>query len=415
MKREKFWINLSILNLSIVALLGVIMRSKIIFNLPIINYSHLLESHSHFAFGGWITLALMVLMVYELLPASLQERMVYQWIFGIIFITSWVMLFTYYFEANSLLSDFFSATFIFATYVFGWIFIKDVQKSGAGKTILLLVVSSIVSLVLSSLGPFTLDYLFTVKSQNAILYRDASFAYLHLQYNGFFTLAVFSLLFHKLEAKTTLKVRQNIYRFSVLLVISILPSLFLSFLWHDPTGLYRVVAGVGSFFVFLSLVWFLIVVASPSFIKASRYVKPIVRYIVFISMGAFMLKMFLQTFTIFPSIGNAVFGDRPMIIGFLHLVFLGFITLFILAYFAQMGLLNVKSRFTRLALIAFSLGVIFNEVLLMAQGLGAMFVKSSSIIPWLLWGISILLFTGALLIGVSRIKFSVLSRNKSRK
>ena len=270
MKKEKFWINLSILNLCIVALLGVIMRSKIIFNLPIINYSHLLESHSHFAFGGWITLALMVLMVYELLPASLNERRVYQWIFAIIILTSWFMLLTYYFEANSLLSDFFSATFIFATYVFGWIFIKDVQKSGAGKTILLLVVSSIVSLVLSSVGPFTLDYLFIIKSQNAILYRDASFAYLHLQYNGFFTLAVFSLLFHKLEAKTTLKVRQNIYRFSVLLVISILPSLFLSFLWHNPKGLYRIIAGGGSFFVFLSLVWFFVVVASRSFSKSLR-------------------------------------------------------------------------------------------------------------------------------------------------
>jgi hypothetical protein len=36
--------------------------------------------------------------------------------------------------------------------------------------------------------------------------------------------------------------------------------------------------------------------------------------------------------------------------------------------------------------------VILNEVVLMTQGLGAMFIISSRIFPWLLWWISIGLF-----------------------
>jgi hypothetical protein len=56
---------------------------------------------------------------------------------------------------------------------------------------------------------------------------------------------------------------------------------------------------------------------------------------ILLSIGAFVLKMVLQSLTIFAGVGNAVFGDRPVIIGFLHLVFLGFVSPFILAYYTQ--------------------------------------------------------------------------------
>src|SRR5271169_5615650 len=83
------WINLSILNLCIVALLGMVLRSKIVFSLPFINYNHLLEAHSHFTFGGWVTLVLMTLFIYELLPVSISKRPVYQWLLGSIAVCAW--------------------------------------------------------------------------------------------------------------------------------------------------------------------------------------------------------------------------------------------------------------------------------------------------------------------------------------
>jgi len=54
LRSKSFWISLSVLNLCIVALLGVILRSKILFNLPGLDYNHLLKVHSNFAFGGWV-------------------------------------------------------------------------------------------------------------------------------------------------------------------------------------------------------------------------------------------------------------------------------------------------------------------------------------------------------------------------
>jgi hypothetical protein len=133
-------------------------------------------------------------------------------------------------------------------------------------------------------------------------------------------------------------------------------------------------------------------------------VVPPVRYILLLSMAAFVLKMFLQSFTIFPLIGNAVFGDRPVIIGFLHLVFLGFVSPFILAYYTQKMMLNIRIRLTGYALVIFISGAIFNEIILMVQGLGVMFLKGSIYFYWLLWITSLWLLAGAILIFTARIK-----------
>ena len=391
------WIRLSIINLCTVALLGLLLRSKILFALPAINYTHLLDSHSHFAFGGWITLALVVLMVSRLLPPGQGQKKIYQWIYLSLSISSWIMLLTYYLEANSTLSALVSGLFIMSTYLLAWVFIRDIRSIGLDRTISLLAIAALACLVLSSAGPLTLDYLFATRSTNAIVYRDALFTYLHLQYNGFFTLSVFSLFFHRIQPMLPFAGRRAIRRFSVALVISIIPSLFLSYLWHDPHGIFRIIAVSGSFLVLLSLTLFIL--SSKRLLQAVGGFESIVRFILYLSFGAFVLKSFLQGFTIFPALGNAVFGNRPMIIGFLHLVFLGFTSLFILAYYAQEQVLDTKSRFSRIALILFSLGVVFNEGVLLSQGLGAMFLQSSVFTPWFLWIISICMCAGALMIG----------------
>jgi hypothetical protein len=397
-----FWLSLSLLNLCIVTVLGVILRSKAIFNLPIIDYNHLLNAHSHFAFGGWVTLALMVLMTHALLTEAGKKKSIYQFVFWSIFVTIWILLLTFPFTGYNTLSTYISTIFIFTTYIFGWIFIKDIRKAKVSKTVLLLAVASVACLVLSSAGSFTLGYLFASKSLNAVLYRDALFSYLHLQYNGFFSLAVFALFFQKIELKLPAEAQKKMHRFAVLLVCSILPSMFLSYHWHDPSILFHIIAYIGSILVLTSFGLFVPVLLS--ILKVYKSVSPLFKFIGGLSLGAFMLKTFLQSFTIINFVGNLVFGDRPIIMGFLHLVFLGFVTLFLLAYFARTGFLNTEKTFTKVSLVVFALAVVINEVLLWAQGIGAMFIQSSDLFPWMLWGAGIWLCLGATLIFIARLR-----------
>ena len=401
MKNKNLWVNLSIIGLFTVALLGMNLRSKFLFDLPFIDYNRLLDAHEHFAFAGWVTLALMVLLINELLTLT-NKKNSYQWLLGGIAIGSWGMLFSFPFERFISASNYFSTFFILVTYVFSWVFIKDIIKSPVSKTVRILSISSMVCLTLSSVGPFTLAYLFSVKSLNAVLYRDALFTYLHLQYNGFFTLAVFALLVHKLDLKITARSNRDVHWFAYLLTFSVLPSLFISYLWQEPNIVIRLVAIVGSISLLLTFTWLFI--SGIEIRKTITEVMPIIRVMGLLSISAFMLKTFLQSFTIFPAVGDAVFGDRPVIIGFLHLVFLVFVSIFILAYYAQSGFLNIHSRFTKVALIAFIIGVVLNETVLMLQGVGKMVIIGSALFPWLLWIISIWLFISALLILIARFK-----------
>jgi hypothetical protein len=398
--RSHKWVDLSILNLCIVAFLGMVLRSKIVFALPFVNYNHLLEAHSHFTFGGWVTLILMALFIYGLLPESVSQRPIYQWLLGSIATCAWGMLVAFAAKGYSTISIILSLCFVLLTYLFGIIFIKDLLRAKLASCVKLLAVSSIVYLILSSSGVIVITYIYFTKSFDAIFYRDALFTYLHFQYNGFFTLAIFALLFNLIDKRTSVKAKINIYRFSIALCISIIPSLFLSYLWQDPILWLRIIAIIGSTLMLLCFYFFVICALSLRTIYKEE--KPVLRFLVFLSMGSFMLKIFLQSFTIFPVIGDAIFGNRPIIMGFLHLVFLGFVTLFILAYFIKKGLLNSEIKWTGIAMIVFAGAVILNEVFLISQGFAAMFINGSSIFPWLLWATGALLFIGSLLIAIAR-------------
>lgn len=401
MKSKEGWINLSILNLCVLAAFGLLIRSKMVFDMPFIDYNRLVETHGHFAFMGWATFTLLTLMIYEL-PGELYYKKIYQFMLMLFFLCSWAILFTSPFESCKSISEYISFFYILLTYVFSWIFIRDILKINASGTVKLLSISSLLSLVLSSVGIIMSTYLFAVKSLNAILYRDAMFGYLHMQYNGFFTLAVFALIYNKIIQNTTHPSRRTIHGFAVMLSLSIIPSMFLTFLWHQTNLLLHILSATGFILLLLSLILFFI--SAPLLLHEFRMITPAIRYMAVLSISAFIIKVFLQSLTFFSSVNVLVFGNRPMIMGFLHLVFLGFITLFLITYFAQKKLLNIRHKFTRFACALFTLAILFNEILLVLQGLGDIFISGSPLFSWYLWIAAILLFSGALLIAISRIQ-----------
>jgi hypothetical protein len=124
------------------------------------------------------------------------------------------------------------------TYLCVLIYIRDLLRSKLAFCVKFLAGLSIVYLILSSSGVIIITYIYFTKSFDDIFYRDALFTYLHFQYNGFFTLAIFALLFNLIDKRTSVKAKGNIYRFSVTLCISVIPSLFISYLWQDPTSGY---------------------------------------------------------------------------------------------------------------------------------------------------------------------------------
>lgn len=395
--KRSFWLSLCLINLSIVALLGFTLRSKILFSLPFIDYRNVLSAHSHFAFSGWVGLSLITLLIYDLLPEALNQKKIYRWILIGIEVSSLGMAILFPIWGYNTLTIIFSSLYILVSFVFAGVFIRDVLKVSINRTVKLLSISAISSLVVSSIGPFGLLYIILSKTGGSILYRDSIYTFLHFQYNGFFTLSIFALLFNYL-LKHTIYLSQDANMFALSICASIVPSLFLALLWHNSSFFY-VLAIIGCVGILLS-VFFLI--KTYLYYRPNSHFSSLNKTLLALSILSFCVKMLLQVGTIFPSLGNAVYGDRPVIIGFLHLVFLGFVTFFILSTLISSGYFTRNRKLVKYPFFVFVSGVIANEILLMIQGLGILFKTNSHIYQWLLWCTSILLFLGAILIAASR-------------
>lgn len=396
-KSKSFWIGLSLLNLCIVALFGFVLRSKILFPLSFVDYRSVLSAHSHFAFGGWVGLCLLTLLVYNLLPEALSQKRFYQWMLAGIEISSLGMAAFFPFQGYSTVAIVFSSLYIVVTYIFAPVFIRDVYRSVQPKTVRLLAIVAVASLLVSAIGPLGLVYILLSNSANSLLYRDSIYTFLHFQYNGFFTLAVWALFFRFLEQKQV-QVGPAARRFAFLLCLSVAPALFLSLLWHGHAFHY-VFAAVGALLIVLAtaqLVSFLLPLQKKGFFS-----QPLADTFWVFAVLSFILKMILNVGTLVPSLGNAVYGDRPVIIGFLHLVFLGFVTFFVLSLLLEEGYFTKQKKIVRFPFLLFAAGIIANESFLMLQGLGILFKTNSGIFPWLLWFAAILLLAGASAISAS--------------
>jgi fucose 4-O-acetylase-like acetyltransferase len=103
---------------------------------------------------------------------------------------------------------------------------------------------------------------------------------------------------------------------------------------------------------------------------------------------------------VIPSVSQYAFGFRPIVIAYLHLVLLGFISLFLIGYFIQLGYLKISNRM-RVGLLFFLLGILGNELVLMFQGLSFFGFWSPPHSNELLLVMAGMMFVGMFLINIS--------------
>ena len=89
---------------------------------------------------------------------------------------------------------------------------------------------------------------------------------------------------------------------------------------------------------------------------------------------AFIIKVILQLLSIIPFFSHYAFAYRPVIIGYLHLSFLGIISFFILGYI-DFAIRETGRALSKLGIILFVSGVLAQEFILMLQGLEALEFK----------------------------------------
>lgn len=395
---SKRYLQIAFINLFTVSCLGVILRYKIAFSLPFIDQKFLLHAHSHFAFAGWITHALMCLMVNYLEESHAVSHKKYHRILNANLITAYGMLLSFTVQGYGFVSIMFSTLSIFISYFFAYLYWKDLNKSISTSVVHAWFKASLAFLVISSIGAFSLAYMLATKNIDQHIYLSTVYLFLHFQYNGWFFFACMGIATHIFMRISLDFDNKNIFR---LFLFACIPVYFLSVpwltipLWAHIVIVSAAIAQVAALILFVKLL-----------LKHRKIINvhflPVVQWLLIFSLLAFCIKIFLQAGSGIPAVSKLAFGLRPIIIGYLHLILLGMISLFLIGCIAHF--LQLATVVFKISALVFCTGIIINEILLMTQGI---FAISNNTVPYInemLLAAALIIFSGFLLLNLGIFK-----------
>ena len=400
-KSVQNWLRISLLNLLIVSFIGILLRYKIAFSFPLIDQKHLLHGHSHFAFTGWISQVLMTLLIW-VHSKNLGKNLLlkYQWLLYLNLITAYGMLIAFTIQGYGVYSITFSTISIINSFVFGFVFWKDLNACKHQLNSFMWYKAAIIFNIISSLGAFGLSFLMINFSSNQNYYLLAVYFYLHFQYNGWFFFTIMGLFVAQIEKIESINKKIKIIFW--IFASACLPAYFLSALWLTiPIAGYAIIilAAIGqcvSWGILLKSIFENKVAFKTIYTKQSHWLFSLAAI-------AFSIKIFLQLFSTLPALSQWAFGFRPIVIGYLHLMFLGVITIFILGFIrsASFFQLNASIKF---GTTLFVVGIVLNQLMLMIQGMEAMIYIGIPFMNELLFIAAIIMFIGLFFLNTGSIK-----------
>lgn len=390
--------RIALFNLLLVAAIGIVLRYKIVYSLPFIDQKHLLHGHSHFAFSGWVTHALMILLIQYLAKQNHELSLKkYRWVIDANLIMAYGMLISFPVQGYGLSSITFSTLSILVSYVFAVMYWKDLNRLQQKNISHWWMKAALLFNVLSSLGAFSLAFMMATKTVHQNWYLAAVYFFLHFQYNGWFFFACMGLATAKFLCYVPVAIQKKIFW---LFAGACIPAYVLSALWLPiPSWAYAIVVLAA----FSQVIGWLFTIQQVK--KQLSFIKSHLQYdtlwIITLACIALSIKLLLQLGSTIPSLSTLAFGFRPIVIGYLHLILLGVITLFIIGYMITEKLISLKPASIK-AIKLFIAGIIINELLLMIQGTAAMTFTAVPYINELLLAAAIIIFSGIMLLNFSQ-------------
>lgn len=394
------WMKIPLLNLLIVSFIGIILRYKIAFALPFVDQKFLLHAHSHFAFSGWLSQLLMAFIVQYLQNKKPYLNFKkYNTLLWINLISAYGMLFSFPFQGYGLVSISFSTLSVFNSYVFAVVVWKELNTLPIKSISHYWFKAALVFNAVSSFGAFALGYMIANKIASQEWYLAAVYFFLHFQYNGWFFFAAMGLFIQWLmdnDFAVNASLSKKIFW---LFFAASIPAYFLSALWLPiPSWLYIIIVASAVAQLIGFIILFIHIKKNANSI--SNVISKPMKWLWILSCIALGIKLLLQAGSTIPSLNMVAYGFRPIVIGYLHLVLLGVLSIFLIGYFVAIKIIEYSAALKR-GLILFVSGIIINEMLLMLQGVNAMMYNNIDSINYLLLSAAIIMFAGLIFINLS--------------
>lgn len=365
----KKFIHFSYLFLFLTALTGVWMR-LFPFSTTVhrVNYDHILHAHSHIAILGWTFLAVVIIYIHMMWQHISQKREA-KWIIVTTVIFSLMMFFAFLYEGYAKYSIILSVIHIFIEYWVVLFIFKTLKDHITVPPISkLFLKAGAIMLVISSIGPFALGAISSMGLRTSPLFDMAIYFYLHFQYNGWLYLMLIGLFIIFLHSRNiALQPKWLTYSFYVY-TIALFPGFLLSILWYDLGWMSLLLGVIGGAGQFIGVIFLLIAVWQVYQLMRESFDSLFIHLITFAFVILFA-KAFMELGLTIPSLAMIVYDTRHVVIGYLHLTLLGFVTLFIFSLFHVTQLVQVNRQIYQFGIYTFIIGFCLNEFVLFSAAL----------------------------------------------
>ncbi|AUC84050.1 hypothetical protein CW731_01530 [Polaribacter sp. ALD11] len=352
-------ILISLFYFLVAASLGVLLRL-----FPVVavsaNYKYIVHTHSHIALLGWVYVALTSLIFYLFIKKEAVKR--YAVVFWCTQITIIGMLVSFPITGYALFSIIFSTLFLICTYWFYALFRKNNACNKASYTYKF-INTSLLFMVFSSIGPWVIGIIMNTLGNSSHWYKNAIYFYLHFQYNGWFIFCLLGLFFFFLEKKKIKVQKNSIKKLYILMLLGCICTLFLSFLWIKPPVYIYIIAFIGGFLQIIALFKFYQIINNIK-PELSKKLSPFLFQLLKLIYLLFIFKIVLQFVSSIPYFAELISQIIDFVIGYLHLTFLGLVSLSLFVFLYYFKIL----RLSKIWLIIYLTGFVISEFLIFYKG-----------------------------------------------
>lgn len=358
----RVWMRTAVLFFVSASILGLTMRYLFIGEIPFVTYKHILHAHSHIALMGWAFMFLSGGLMWLFIPTTTKLTQ-YRWLFRFNVISAIGMLLSFPIQGYGAVSIAFSTLHLLCSYWFAYLFLSDLRSTPSTDATRF-ATWGVYWMLVSTLGLWAIAPVSMLIGKLHPLYFMCVQFFLHFQLNGWLTFAVLAMFTSHVQ-KSQPKFRISVLGFW-LLQLSLLLTYFLSVTWSTPIPALFYVNSVGVMLQGVAIFLLLKPVVASSFFTVKNSSWP--HWLLVAGIGCLLTKVIIQMAVALPVVATISYTIKNFVIGFIHLVVIGSVTLSGAGILLQHGLLpnDDKSKNGWLLLLS---AFVLSEIVLLGQGL----------------------------------------------
>lgn len=333
---------------------------------------HWLHAHSHVMFLGWITNALILAFIHEWISDQWKR---FKAVFVILQVIVVGLAACFIIQGYGALSIAFLGAHSVMLYVFCILYLRHTRHLSDSS--LPFVKEALLFLFLSTLGAFSIGPIVANGLGQSKWYYFAVFFYLHFQYNGFFIFGILGLFFKALERRGITFPPERVRKVRLVLFYSCFPAYLLSLIWSGPGIFIMIIAVLAGVVQAVGLVFLINLLR----LQWSRIIKTLTmstKILLGSALLSLVLKTVLQLVSAIPAVARLASDVRFFVLAYLHLVLLGLVTFYLLAWLVERKLI---AEYRPVFLYSLLFGFIVSEIIMIATPLfGSLF----QIFTWIL-------------------------------